>query len=220
MEEESDLDKLSKSFSDWKIRMRRKWELIQSKKKPVIKIFKSDHVFLVENGQIRLLWEVENAHSVRIDNKVGRVNLKGEATFRIPEGSKKYTITAYGGSRKVSQSIDIQPEKFSESVIPKIELQASENEFSFPVFQKSDSEKGKKNASFKYGLVANDSGSPILLPNPPSEKDLQRLRSELSEDRQIQTVEELRRKFKELKESDLLEQLDKLEYEDIPADKK
>ena len=74
---------------------------------PTIKSFTSDRTAVINGVPILLKWEVENAHTITIDNQIGDVTGKTEIKV-IPDKDVVYTIKAIGHFGEAQADIDIK----------------------------------------------------------------------------------------------------------------
>lgn len=199
-----DSNSLLSKFRNWKNQQRLKKALIESGQKPKIIRFEAGNVVLVENGKIRLSWEVENAHRITINNGVGEVEAKGEMYVRVPQNATKYKIQVKGGKHKLAQSIPIFPGKFDSQPLADLFAQSHKNSFDLPKVSVHTPSFGKE----KVDKLAFSFLPELSLPNTPTKAEIQKLKSELTDSVKLKTVEELQKKLKELKRKDLLHILD------------
>lgn len=89
------------SYSDWKIAL----QAIQEP--PKIKFFKSDKSAVINSMDVELIWEIENAHTITIDNGIGQVPNTGSIKNK-PERDTKYKISAIGYFGQVADEIEIR----------------------------------------------------------------------------------------------------------------
>lgn len=84
---------------------------------PSIISFKADRVTAIGGIPILLTWQIDNAHTIAIDNGIGIVTGKNQIKVR-PDRNVSYTITATGYFGQVSDCIDITvfPTPFIESL--------------------------------------------------------------------------------------------------------
>ncbi len=201
---QTNTDSLISKFRNWRTRQQLKKQLIQAGLKPKLVRFEAGELVLVENGKIRLSWEVKNAHKITINNGVGEVEAKGEIYVRIPQNATNYKIQARGGKHKTSQTVPIFPEKFNAKPLSELFSKSNKKSLKLPKveidFPKLERE--KLNPEQLSNLPE------LNLPKVPTKPELQKLKSELPESNQLRTVEELQKKFEELKNTDLMEKLD------------
>jgi serine/threonine protein kinase len=88
------------SYSDWKIAL----QAIQEP--PKIKVFKSDKSTVINSMTVELSWEVENAHTIIIDNGIGDVTGTTEIKVR-PEKNITYHLKAIGHFGQEEKTVDI-----------------------------------------------------------------------------------------------------------------
>jgi hypothetical protein len=74
---------------------------------PTIKSFTSDRTAVINGVPILLKWEVENAHTITIDNQIGDVTGKTEIKV-IPVKDVVYTIKAIGHFGEAQSDVDIK----------------------------------------------------------------------------------------------------------------
>lgn len=100
------------SYSEWKTAL----QIIQ--RPPKIKLFECDKAIILKGMQLKLQWEVENAHTVQIDNGIGQVDQKAE-TIINPSIDLTYTITAVGffGITSSQTSVAVFPIPMLESLM-------------------------------------------------------------------------------------------------------
>lgn len=74
---------------------------------PIIKTFTSDKEVLIQGGEIRLSWEVENALKVSIDNGINEVE-HSDTIVAKPQDSFDYLLTAVGFNKTVVKKLEIK----------------------------------------------------------------------------------------------------------------
>src|SRR5690606_19407127 len=74
---------------------------------PTIKSFTSDRTAVINGVAITLKWEIENAHTIIIDNQVGDVTGKTEIKV-IPDKDVIYRIKAVGHFGEAEADVDIK----------------------------------------------------------------------------------------------------------------
>lgn len=200
---QTDTDSLVSTFRKWQKRQRFRNQLIESGLKPKILRFEAGNIVLVENGKIRLSWEVENAHRITINNGVGEVQAKGEMYVRVPEKATNYKIQVKGGKHKIKQSIQIFPEKFNAEPLSQLFSAPTKKGFDFPRLEIDSPKLEKEKINYEQLSTLPELNLPLV----PTKTELQRFKLELPESEKLKMVAELQRKFKELKEKDLLENL-------------
>lgn len=89
------------SYSDWKIALR----AIQEP--PKIKVFKSDKSAVINSMDVELTWEIENAHTISIDNGIGQVTNSGSLKIK-PQADTRYKINAIGYFGLAADEIEIR----------------------------------------------------------------------------------------------------------------
>ena len=89
------------SYSDWKIAL----QAIQEP--PKIKVFKSDKSAVINSMDVELTWEIENAHTITIDNGIGQVPNSGSLKIK-PQSDTRYKISAIGYFGQASEDIEIR----------------------------------------------------------------------------------------------------------------
>jgi hypothetical protein len=75
--------------------------------KPEIKYFKILPEVIMDSQPVTLLWKVENAKKIRINNGVGDVSPEGEKVDTY-KGNTVYSITAYGELSVVSKTVEVR----------------------------------------------------------------------------------------------------------------
>lgn len=73
---------------------------------PIIKSFNANERAIVRGISLKLSWEVEDAEKIEIDNGVGIVEAKGGKEV-APVRDVFYTLTAYGETQTVTQSVKV-----------------------------------------------------------------------------------------------------------------
>lgn len=89
------------SYSDWKIAL----QTIQEP--PKIKVFKSDKSAVINSMDVKLTWDVENAHTITIDNGIGQVNDSGSLKIK-PHTDTRYRLSAIGYFGQMAEDIEIR----------------------------------------------------------------------------------------------------------------
>jgi serine/threonine protein kinase len=89
------------SYSDWKIAL----QAIQEP--PKIKVFKSDKSAVINSMDVELTWEIENAHTITIDNGIGQVPNSGSLKIK-PQTDTRYKISAIGYFGQAADDIEIR----------------------------------------------------------------------------------------------------------------
>ena len=89
------------SYSDWKVAL----QAIQEP--PKIKVFKSDKSAVINSMDVELTWEVENAHSITIDNGIGQISNSGSLRIK-PQTDTRYKISAIGYFGQAADEIEIR----------------------------------------------------------------------------------------------------------------
>jgi serine/threonine protein kinase len=89
------------SYSDWKIAL----QAIQEP--PKIKVFKSDKSAVINSMDVELTWEIENAHTITIDNGIGQVPNSGSLKIK-PQTDTRYKISAIGYFGQAAYDIEIR----------------------------------------------------------------------------------------------------------------
>lgn len=89
------------SYSDWKIAL----QAIQEP--PKIKVFKSDKTAVINSMDVELTWEVENAHTITIDNGIGQVPNSGSLKIK-PQTDTRYKISSIGYFGQAADEIEIR----------------------------------------------------------------------------------------------------------------
>ena len=89
------------SYSEWKKAL----QAVQSP--PKIKVFKSDKSAVIKGIEIELTWEVENAHTIKIDNGIGNVSSSGRLKIK-PLSDTIYKINAIGYFGQATKDIEIR----------------------------------------------------------------------------------------------------------------
>lgn len=89
------------SYSEWKIAL----QAIQEP--PKIKFFRSDKSAVINGMEVELTWEIENAHTITIDNGIGQVPNSGSLKIK-PQSDSRYKITAIGYFGQASEDIEIR----------------------------------------------------------------------------------------------------------------
>lgn len=89
------------SYSDWKIA----FQAVQTP--PKIRTFICDKTVIINGVNAKLSWEVENAHTVEIDNGIGQVQHKGSIQIK-PNADLIYRINAIGFFGQSSDQIKIR----------------------------------------------------------------------------------------------------------------
>ena len=74
---------------------------------PKIKSFTSDRIAVINGVPVTLKWEIENAHTIEIDNRIGNVTGKTEIKI-IPDKDVIYRIKAIGHFGEAEATIDIK----------------------------------------------------------------------------------------------------------------
>ncbi len=172
--------------------------------KPKIVRFEAGNLILVENGKIRLSWEVENAHKITINNGVGEVDSKGEIYVLIPQNATNYKIQVKGGKHKITQTIQIFPEKFNAQPLSELFSKSNKKGFDLPKLEIDSPKLEKERVNYDQFSTLPE----LNLPLAPTKTELELLKSALPESEKLRMVEELQRKFRELKEKDLVQSLD------------
>ncbi|MGB0525652.1 MAG: hypothetical protein ACPGJS_21925 [Flammeovirgaceae bacterium] len=212
MEEQTDLEQLQQWFTKRIHRLKRKFALVQSGKKPSIEAFYTDELFMAEHGKIQLYWKANHYHYLKINQRVGDVTHRNEITVRLEPHVKSYTITAYGGFGKVSKTIQIEPVAFHDHKMPVAVIHEPKMAMKLPKLRASHSESQGKGAKFQQ---VNEYGIPRLnvqLPSKPESVELKQLKSELKEAFQIKEAAILEAKLADLKQTDLLDKLNDIDY--------
>ena len=215
MEEKSDIEQLSLWIKKRWERFQKAIEVFQSGKKPLIKSFYTDELFLAQHGKIHLHWQAENFHYLSINNQVGDVTDKNHIMVRVEPNVRSFTITAYGGMNKTSQTIHIEPVSFHNHKIPKARVAEPTIDMKLPKLQsKHANQKGKD--TLNYTLT--DFG--VKLPETPQEADLEVLRNNLKEAFKVRELEALQHQLEKLKQTDLLDRLNDIDYNQTPSSPK
>ena len=89
------------SYADWKIAL----QAIQEP--PKIKVFKSDKSAVINSMDVELTWEIENAHTITIDNGIGQVPNSGSLKIK-PQTDTRYKISAIGYFGQAAEDIEIR----------------------------------------------------------------------------------------------------------------
>lgn len=89
------------SYSDWKFAL----QAIQEP--PKIKVFKCDKSAVINSMEVELTWEVENAHSITIDNGIGQIPNSGSLRIK-PQTDARYKISAIGYFGQAADEIEIR----------------------------------------------------------------------------------------------------------------
>jgi serine/threonine protein kinase len=89
------------SYSDWKIAL----QAIQEP--PKIIVFKSDKSSVINSMDVELTWEIENAHTITIDNGIGRVPNSGSLKI-TPQTDTRYRISAIGYFGQAANELEIR----------------------------------------------------------------------------------------------------------------
>jgi len=89
------------SYNDWKIALK----AIQEP--PKIKFFKTDKTAVINNFDIELSWEVENAHTILIDNNIGQVKAIGTLKVK-PNSNITFKLSAIGYFGEVSEELEVR----------------------------------------------------------------------------------------------------------------
>jgi len=89
------------SYSDWKIALQ------EIQEPPKIKVFQSDKTAVIKSMDIELSWEVENAHTVTIDNGIGIVPNSGNLRIK-PQIDTRYKINASGYFGQAANDIEVR----------------------------------------------------------------------------------------------------------------
>lgn len=111
------------SYSDWKIAL----QAIQEP--PKIKVFKSDKSAVINSMDVELTWEVENAHTITINNGIGQVSNSGSLKIK-PQIDTRYKISAIGYFGQAADDIEIRvfPTPVIESIkVPMPDFQSKIN---------------------------------------------------------------------------------------------
>jgi serine/threonine protein kinase len=89
------------SYNDWKLVL----QAIQQP--PKIRYFKIDKAAVIDSMEVELSWEVENAHTISIDNNFGHVQAKGSTKTR-PTNNNVYTLVAIGYFGAASEEVKVR----------------------------------------------------------------------------------------------------------------
>lgn len=89
------------SYSDWKVAL----HAIQ--KPPEIKYFKIDKTAVISSMQVELSWEVENAHTIIINENIGQVEAKSSIKYR-PTTNKIFKLRALGYFGTSEDEVEVQ----------------------------------------------------------------------------------------------------------------
>jgi len=212
IEEQNDMQKLSNWISKRWNQLKRKVELIQTGKTPVIDSFYTDEIFLTEQGKIALYWEAGNYHYLEIDQRVGEVTGRNQIILKLAPEVRSYTLTAYGGFQKVRKTIEIAPVHFRDDRMPFAEINAVQVDVKLPKLRAKHSEGKKKGRTFQQAIDFEVPHLNVRLPLKPQNAELDKLRSELREAFKIKEIAVLEARLAELKQTDLLEKLGDIDY--------
>lgn len=88
------------SYTDWET------ALLTIQKPARIEFFKADKTAIINSLDIVLSWEVENAHTIEIDNGIGQIQPKGMIKTK-PNNNIRYRLSAFGYFGQSSSEVEI-----------------------------------------------------------------------------------------------------------------
>ena len=212
MEEQTDMNRFSTWLQKrWK-QLKYKIELAETNTSPIIHKFYTDELFITEQGKLNLYWELENAHYVTINQRVGEVTGRNSIIVRVAPNVTAFTLTAYGGFKKVTQTIQLDPVRFRDDKRPLARVSSVQISMKLPKLRAKRSESTKKERRFQQAGEFETPKLVVNLPMQPQAAELGELRETLQEAFKIKEVAVLEARLKELKRTDLLEKLTDIDY--------
>ena len=156
---------------------------------PKIKSFVADKTAIINGMSITLKWEVENAHTVEIDNNVGNVNGKTEITLR-PNKDVVYKIKAIGEFGEDEKIIEIKlfPTPVLESL--KVPIPDFVSKINLDLIQINPPQ---INVSINFNLMSNE---PIFTESPKELKILRPQHMPRAEFLNLSSEENIKRNIK------------------------
>lgn len=96
--------------------------LMVKRKYSRINRFEAEHIFVVKNSAIKLIWSVENVYKVVISDVGTFYKDNGEIIIKADFKQRKFKLIAYGFRQKESEEIKITTTPFNVNIDFKVEM--------------------------------------------------------------------------------------------------
>jgi hypothetical protein len=96
--------------------------LMIKRKHSRINKFEAEHIFVVKNSAIKLIWSVENIYKVVISDVGTFYKDNGEIIIRADFKERKFKLIAYGFRQRKSETIKITTTPFNVNIDFKVEM--------------------------------------------------------------------------------------------------